>query len=103
MGGFWGIQLLETPPALPRGRLWQPKALPAGEAKPAAMTEGRKRQQIKINEAEAAISSSGGWRSAGLGWGQAGKGGADPRLSQPRVLAAGLSQGDPNLEGKLVS
>lgn len=96
------------PPPPPRGRLWQPKALPVGEAKPAVMTEGRKRQQIKINEAEAAISGSSRWQSTRQGRGQAGKGGPDPggpdpRLSQPRALRAGLSRGDPDLGGKLVS
>lgn len=63
------------------------------------LTEGRKQQQIKINEAPAVISTSRRWRSTRLGCGQAGKGGPDPRLSQPRVLGAGLSQGDPDLGG----
>lgn len=51
------------------------------------MTEGRKQQQMKINEAEAAINAGSCWQSAGLGCGQLDKEGLDPHLSQPRLLA----------------
>lgn len=75
-GEFQGIQLLE-PPGSSVGEPGQPKALPAG-SDVAAMTDGRKQQQIHINEAEAAISTG----RAALGCGRD-YGGVDPRSLGP--------------------
>jgi len=81
------------------GGLEQPKALPVGGAKPAAMTEGRKRQHLQINEAEAVISAGSAGGVPGWAAGRQVRGSRSPALP---ALGAGcwLVPGRPQSGGE---